>query len=115
MKTFNALLNDENGFIVSAELIIIATIVVLAMAVGLSEVSFSVNNELEDVGSAVDTMNQSFYANGVQSVGKGGTAGSGFEDFADNCDSQFDVIPAGVRAEYGDDDDYGYDYDRYRD
>lgn len=99
MTTLQTLLNDENGFIVSAELIIVATIVVLAMVVGLSEVSFSVNNELEDVGSAVGTMNQSFYANGVQSIGKGGTAGSGFEDVVDNCDSQFDVIPAGVRDE----------------
>ena len=52
MTTLKTLLNDENGFIVSAELIIVATIVVLSMAVGLSEISFSVNNELEDVGSA---------------------------------------------------------------
>lgn len=113
MKTLRTLLNDENGFIVSAELIIVATIVVLSMAVGLSEVSFSVNNELEDVGSAVGTMNQSFYANGVQSIGKSGTTGSGFQDFADNCDSQFDVIPAGVRSENRDR-DYD-DYNRYND
>lgn len=108
MTTLNTLLHDENGFIVSAELIIVATIVVLAMAVGLSEISFSVNNELEDVGSAVGSMNQSFYANGVQSIGKGGTAGSGFRDVVDNCDSQFDVIPAGVRDEVGNVDDYVY-------
>ena len=70
------------------------------------------NNELEDVGSAVGTMNQSFYANGVQSIGKSGTAGSSFQDVADNCDSQFDVIPAGVRDEYQSD-NY-YDVDQYR-
>jgi hypothetical protein len=114
MNNLNTLLNDENGFIVSAELIIVATIVVLAMAVGLSEVSFSVNNELEDVSSAVGTMNQSFYANGVQSIGKGWTAGSGFGDVVDNCDGQFDVIAAGVRNERPWD-QYDDDIDQYRD
>jgi Flp pilus assembly pilin Flp len=117
MTTLKSLLNDENGFIVSAELIIVATIVVLSMVVGLSEISFSVNNELEDVGSAVGTMNQSFYANGVQSIGKGGTSGSGFLDVKDNCDGQFDIIPAGVRDETPsqDYDDHDYEYDQYRD
>ena len=113
MTTLKTLLNDENGFIVSAELIIVATIVVLSMVVGLSEISFSVNNELEDVGSAVGTMNQSFYANGIQSIGKGGTSGSGFRDIVDHCDGQFDVIPAGVRNETP---RRGYDdYHQYRD
>jgi len=108
MTILNTLFRDENGFVVSAELVIVATIAVIAMAVGLSEISFSVNNELEDVGSAVGTVNQSFYANGIQSRGKGGTAGSGFVDRVDDCDSQFDVIPAGVQ-----DEDYRVD-DRYR-
>ncbi len=109
MPIINTLLRDENGFVVSAELVIVATIAVLSMAVGLSEISFSVNNELEDVGSAVGTMNQSFYANGIQSVGKSGTSGSGFVDRADDCDGQFDVIPAGVRDEdYRAGEDYRY-------
>lgn len=109
MTTLNTLLRDENGFMISAELVIVATIAVIAMAVGLSEISFSVNNELEDVGSAVGTMNQSFYTNGIQSRGKGGTAGSGFVDRVDDCDSQFDVIPAGVQdEEYQVDDGYRY-------
>ena len=99
MRTLHTLFADENGFIISAELIIVATVAVLAMAVGLSEVSFSVNNELEDVSSAVGTMNQSFYVNGIRSANKGGTAGSTFLDVRDNCDSQFDVVPAGVLDE----------------
>ena len=48
----NNLLNDEAGFIVSAELVLIATLGVLAMVVGLSEVAFNINNELQDVARA---------------------------------------------------------------
>jgi len=110
MLAFRTLLHDENGFIVSAELIIVSTVAVLALVVGLSEISFSVNNELEDVGSAVGTMNQTFYVSGVQSLGKGGAVGSSFDDYADYCDSQTDVIAAGARDEYTDDYDYAFDY-----
>ncbi|MFP6764464.1 MAG: branched-chain amino acid aminotransferase [Planctomycetaceae bacterium] len=107
MLTLKALIHDENGFVVSAELIIVSTVAILALVVGFSEISFSVNNELEDVGSAVGAMNQSFYVNGVQSVGKGGAVGSSFDDYADYCDSQTDVIAAGARSE---NDEYDYEY-----
>ena len=46
------LMADEAGFIVSAELVLVATILVLGMIVGLSEVANGINQELEDVGSA---------------------------------------------------------------
>lgn len=70
------LINDENGFIVSAELILVATIAVLGMVVGLSEISFGINNELEDVGAAFGSINQSYHVNGIHSPGKACTAGS---------------------------------------
>ena len=58
MKTFAiALLNDEAGFIVSAELVLIASVCVLAMVVGLSEVANGINQELEDIGSAFGSIN----------------------------------------------------------
>ena len=49
---FSKLIHDEAGFIVSAELVLVATVGVLSMIVGLSEIALNVNNELEDVGSA---------------------------------------------------------------
>lgn len=58
------LMNDEAGFIVSAELVLIATVGVLALAVGLSEVAANINNELLDVGRAFGSINQSFNING---------------------------------------------------
>lgn len=65
----NSLLNDEAGFIVSAELVLIATLGVLAMVVGLSEVAFNVNSELQDVGRAFASMNQSFNLQGQMNQG----------------------------------------------
>ena len=72
---FAKLLNDEAGYIVSAELVLIATVGVLALMVGLSEVAWNINNELQDVGRAFGAMNQSF-----QMQGQGGTGNSSFNN-----------------------------------
>ena len=39
----NQLWNDEAGFVISAELVLVLTIAVLAMIVGLSEAAVAVN------------------------------------------------------------------------
>jgi len=82
---------DEAGFIVSAELVLISTIVVIGMIVGLSEVANGVNQELEDVGSAFGSINQSYCFSGF-SGHKGWANGSGFHDQADYCDGENDII-----------------------
>ncbi len=61
MNILNTLKNDENGFVVSAELVLVGTICVLGMIVGLTELSYGVNEELEDVGSAIGAINQTYY------------------------------------------------------
>ena len=83
--------NDDAGFIVSAELILIATIAVLSLIVGMSEVAFGINQELEDVGSAFGAINQSYCYNGVAGH-KGQAAGSAFMDQKDFCDSANDIV-----------------------
>jgi hypothetical protein len=98
-NTLTKLINDEAGFIVSAELILVATIAVLGVVVGLSEISFNINNELEDVGAAFGSINQSFYVNGIHSEGKACTAGSSYSDEYDTCDSQYDIVGSGAMAE----------------
>ena len=50
MNMLHKLSSDENGFIVSAELVLVGTILVLGMIVGLTELSYGVNEELEDLG-----------------------------------------------------------------
>lgn len=87
---YSNLLNDEAGFIVSAELILVSTIAVLGLVVGLGELALNVNNELEDVGSAFAHMKQSYWTNG--NCGHGGTFwGSSYWDQAEFCDDQFDI------------------------
>jgi len=91
--------NDQHGFIVSAELVLVATIGVLAMVVGLSEVAFNVNNELEDIGSAFGKMSQKYSVNGTNGH-QAQTAGSKYHDGFDFCDGDCDIQPGGVQSEY---------------
>ncbi|MCP4788071.1 MAG: branched-chain amino acid aminotransferase [Fuerstiella sp.] len=90
MKIFNALATDENGFIVSAEIVLVGTILVLGVIVGLTELSFGVNQELEDLGAAIGSVNQS-YSYSLASGEKGHVVGSRFTDYQDECDSSCDI------------------------
>ena len=58
MAFLKNLLDDENGFVVSSELILIMTVVCLGMVVGLTEVSYAVTGELVDVANAYNRLNQ---------------------------------------------------------
>jgi Flp pilus assembly pilin Flp len=86
------LLNDEVGFIVSAELVLVATILVIGMIVGLSEVQHALVSELNDVADAVGSLNQSYCFSGFSAEKCGSKcgshfAGSAFKDVADDCDN----------------------------
>lgn len=94
-----ALMNDEAGFIVSAELVLVSSIAVLAMIVGLSEVALNVNNELEDVGSAFGAINQTYCVKGILGC-QGYSSGTEFRDNIDSCDNTCDVQGFADRGEY---------------
>jgi hypothetical protein len=86
------LLNDEAGFIVSAELVLVATLLVLGLIVGLSQVQYAVVEELNDVAHAIGSLNQSFYFTGFSAekaagVLKSATIGGSFHDSPDQCDN----------------------------
>lgn len=86
------LLSDESGVIISAELVLVLTIGVLAMVVGLSEVATAVITEMNDISNAIGAVNQSFGVTGF--TGAGGPAGKikafifgfTFIDTIDDCD-----------------------------
>ena len=84
------LAHDENGFIVSAELVLIATIAVLSLGVGLAEVSYNINEELEDIGAAFAQLNQS-YEFRMASGTKGDMADSIYVDHNDEGESEWDI------------------------
>jgi Flp pilus assembly pilin Flp len=99
-KSFTARFwNDQHGFVVSAELILVATIAVLSMVVGLSEVAFNINNELEDVGSAFGSLSQRYCVQGTRGH-KGHTGGSQFKDSSDFCDGTCDIQCGDTSGEY---------------
>ena len=87
--------NDEAGVIISAELVLVLTIAVLAMIVGLSEVAVAVNQELNDISNAFGSVDQSYNFTGFKVTGTKATstvAGSAWTDAGDygdgntNCD-----------------------------
>ena len=86
-----ALWNDEAGVILSAEITLVGTILVVGMIVGLVELQCSVVDELNDLGEAIGSVNQSYRTSGVLSKTKDGkvkamTVGSRFNDQQDSCD-----------------------------
>ncbi|MFO1004996.1 MAG: hypothetical protein U0929_03485 [Planctomycetaceae bacterium] len=84
--------NDDAGFIISAELVLVATLLVIGLIVGLSEVQHAVVTELNDVADAIGELNQSYRFSGFHKVDLGNrvhaaTYGSDFEDQRDDCDN----------------------------
>lgn len=79
------LLHDESGFIVSAELVLLSTILVIGLIVGLSSIQHAVVAELNDVGDAIGSLNQSYWFTGFSArksnwstgYGTGGHFGGG--------------------------------------
>lgn len=77
--------SDDAGFIVSVELILIATITVIGLLAGLTAVRDGVVCELSDVAGAVQDLNQS-YAYSALTGHSATNVGSDFVDSLDFCD-----------------------------
>lgn len=90
---------DEAGVILSAEIVLIGTILVIGMIVGLVELQCSVVGELSDLGDAIGNLDQSYITSGIISFKeyngvKAATAGAKFRDFPDECDCNSVVVCA---------------------
>ncbi len=59
--------SDESGAVLSAELILLLAIVVMALVVGLKELQMAVNEELEDAATAIGSIDQTYSFGGVTS------------------------------------------------
>jgi hypothetical protein len=86
------LLNDEAGFLVSAELVLVFSLVFCAVAVGVATVRDALVTELHDVSEAIGAVNQSYNVRGITAANTTGhtehatCSGSGFADENDDCD-----------------------------
>jgi hypothetical protein len=89
-NTARKLWGDESGFIVSTDLILISSILVIGLLVGLVSLRDQIVQELGDVAVAVGNLNQSYSFAG-QTVAFGGftftVAGSNFDDQSDFCET----------------------------
>ena len=85
------LINDENGFVVSAELVLVLTIAVLGMVVGLASVRDSITQELCDLSSAFGAIDHTYNVRGMfkesnTAKAHGLVSGFGYSDRGDDCD-----------------------------
>lgn len=89
----------EAGFIVSAELVLIATILVIGLIVGMVAIRDALTAEMHDVAEAIGALDQSYVFYGVQDVAQiSQVAGSTWSDSVDAeaGDEQgilYDVVP----------------------
>lgn len=78
----------------SAELILLLAIVVMALVVGLKQLQVAVNSELEDAADALGAISQTYSFAGVSGCDAGACAshdGSTFTDAVEPCDAQQSV------------------------
>lgn len=90
-------LHEEDGFIISSELLLLGTIAVVGLLVGLVSIRDSVLLEFDDFSKAVGFLNQSLSYAGV-SDDSATTEGGLFEDSADVGDQDIIIVddPSGV-------------------
>ena len=74
----------------SAEIMLVATILVIGMIVGLKSVRDAVLTELADVAQAISNVDQSYSYSGVDGHAAYST-GSSYTDSADFCDDDADT------------------------
>jgi hypothetical protein len=87
--------NDEVGFVISFELMLVATILVIGMIVGLVTIRDQLIQELGDVAAAIAGVNQSYSYSGITGHFSS-TAGSNFVDRIDACQNAITDDPGGA-------------------
>lgn len=83
---------DEAGFVLSTELTLVASVLVLGLTAGLVSVRDQMVQELSDTAMAISSLNQTFSFSAVTGC-NASTAGTSFLDENDFCDEE---QPSGV-------------------
>ena len=92
-KLIQRLSADVTGSVVSAELLLLATTLLLGLLVGIVAIRDAAVSELSDFAGAFQDLNQSYSTNGVAG-NSSAAAGSQFQDQLDVSDSAGDAIGA---------------------
>ena len=87
----NCLWQDENGVILSAELVVIGSVLVIGLITGVTTLQEAVNGEMKDLAGAIGSLDQSYRFSGFTGwsrctgLTKAYTAGSWFCNKKDQC------------------------------
>ena len=82
------LMLDESGFVVSAEILVIFTLIFCAVVVGFAAIRDSLVQEMHDVSEAIGAVSQSYNVTGLRKARSNGNyharcSGFGFNDHAE--------------------------------
>ncbi|MDB4743685.1 hypothetical protein OAF98_04295 [Planctomicrobium sp.] len=86
------LFHDESGFVISTELILVSTILVVGIIVGQTTLRDQVVTEFADTADAVSALDQSYLYSEIVVATHGSVAGTTFSDAADFCDANDDGV-----------------------
>ena len=90
MSLMKKLWSDEAGFVVSSELVLIGTVLVIGLTVGLTSLRDQVVQELGDLAISIGSINESYSYSGITGH-TSSVAGSIFSDNRDYCEIGSDV------------------------
>ena len=91
---------DDSGFVVSTELVLTTTLLVLGITVGQTTLRDAVIIELADLADAISQTNHSYSFSTVTGHSSS-VAGTSFEDGFDFCDGEFGSGGQGLDSGFG--------------
>jgi len=84
LKTKQAMKKKQGGFVMTSELLLLSTTVVIGLVVGLTTMRDAVTAEMEDVAEAIGSLDQSYAYDGLKNAeGSAEISGSGYIDAVD--------------------------------
>jgi hypothetical protein len=93
----STLWKDDCGAILSTEMVLIGSVVLLGVVAGLATVRDAVTTELANFGGSISNLDQSFVLHGTRSH-SAATAGTRFVDAADSGDDPGDSLVINERC-----------------
>lgn len=97
LNLLKALRQDEHGVILSTEIVIVGSLLVIGLITGLACLQKSVNGELQDLAGAIGALDQSYSYSSFRKAGTMGrccayTAGSSYSNCENNSQKHGDIV-----------------------
>ncbi|MFO1001546.1 MAG: hypothetical protein U0936_14490 [Planctomycetaceae bacterium] len=97
LNLLKALRQDEHGVILSTEIVIVGSLLVIGLISGLACLQKSVNGELQDLAGAIGALDQSYSYSSFRKAGTYGrccayTAGSSYVNCENNSQKHGDIV-----------------------